>query len=416
MESTAIVRTELNLGNFLLGQREFKPGDRVVARVLQSDGQGNISIDLGRFNAKAKVEFPIQTGQILNLVVRNTIPRLVLQLAPDRTGAQPGLQSSPQSEAQRMHQTGGTTGSQALKIATPPPPPLPSGQAWPVLEKVVTTLWTALQANSAAAGPPPQPVIAAAERFVEMTKAAVINDDPSQLTEKLSDVIKNSGFFFEKHLEGALEKILKEEPDIKLESLVRHPDIEKIFERDLKPNLALLEQHLDQAGGKKAEPQVQAAVEELQRTTKHLMGQLDEHMDRLSQQIVKSDTPSQVTEPMIWYLNSDQGAVKLKLYHPPKSPEGEAAPIRVALLLDMDRLGSMRSDLSVSSGTLRVTFFLKTAGARDAVLAHLPEIRSALEVIYPSTFIEAVVSDDRITQFETEQWVMDSARTIDVRI
>lgn len=393
MESSAIVHTELNLGNFELGQRDFKPGDRVVARVLQSDGQGNIFVDLGRFQAKAKVEFPIETGQVLNLVVRNTTPRLVLQLAPETRSNPP---SGPKGPAQ---------------AATP----LPAGQAWPALEKAVTTLWAALRAESDA-GPPPQPVIAAAERFMEMAKSAFIDEDPSHLTEKLSDIIKNSGFFFEKHLEGALEKILKESPDIRLESLARHPDIEKIFQRDLKPNLALLDQHLGKSVANRSEPPAQTAAEELQRATKHLMGQLEEHMDRLSHQIVNSDAQPRMTEPLVWYLSSDQGAVKLKLFHPPKPREGEAAPIRVALLLDMDRLGSMRGDLSVSSGALRVTFFLKTTGARDAVMAHLPEIRSALEAIYPSTYIEAVVSDERIAQFETEQWVMDSARTIDLRI
>jgi hypothetical protein len=397
MESVAIVRTELNLENLLQGQREFKPGDRVVARVVQADAQGNIFIDLGRFHANAKVEFPVQAGQILHLIVRNTSPRLVLQLDPDKAGGAPPKPALPPP----------STG----------PSPLPPGHPWPAIAKSAA-LWTALieSRNGGEGLQLPKSVLMAAERLMEMAQSAFIDGDSAQLTEKLSDLIKNSGYFFEKNLERAIGNIFKEQPEIELASLAKHPEIEKIFQKDLKPHLLVLEQFLEKNLKQERHPETLNAQEEIHRAAKHLIEQMDQHSEKLAQSFNPSDARNSMTEPMIWYLNSEQGAVKLKLFHPPKARDGEEAPLRVALLLDMDRLGTMRTDLSLSMGSLRVTFFLKTAAARDAVEAHFQEIRPILQAIYPSTFIEAIVSDDRVARFETDEWVMDNTKTVDLRI
>ena len=68
------------LERFILNHTALKPGDKLEGKVIQVKSPNRVLIHFGKFRAVAEIEFPLQQGEIINVVVVSKRPKLQLRL------------------------------------------------------------------------------------------------------------------------------------------------------------------------------------------------------------------------------------------------------------------------------------------------------------------------------------------------
>ena len=68
------------LERFILSHAALKPGDKLEGKVIQVKSPNRVLIHFGKFRAVAEIEFPLQEGQIIHVVVVSKRPKLQLRL------------------------------------------------------------------------------------------------------------------------------------------------------------------------------------------------------------------------------------------------------------------------------------------------------------------------------------------------
>ena len=66
-------------------------------------------------------------------------------------------------------------------------------------------------------------------------------------------------------------------------------------------------------------------------------------------------------------LEEENQAAKLKIYYPKKQKTGSKNGFQISLLLNMDRLGELRTDFYLLEKDLTVTFFVKDPSAKTKI-------------------------------------------------
>ena len=82
----------------------------------------------------------------------------------------------------------------------------------------------------------------------------------------------------------------------------------------------------------------------------------------------------------------------------------------------MDRIGEVRTDISLFNNDLAITFFVKNEDAKTLFENHYDEIRSPLNSIFDYLILKTVVSQKKIEDFHHEDVEFSSDRQIDLRI
>jgi hypothetical protein len=115
-------------------------------------------------------------------------------------------------------------------------------------------------------------------------------------------------------------------------------------------------------------------------------------------------------------LKEDQKKAHLKLYCPKKKQNGSRAGFKISLLLDMDRIGEIRTDFFLMKKDLSITFFVKDEISKKQFENHFEEIRESLNSLFDYLVLKAVVSEKKIQEFHHEDLGPDGDRQIDLRI
>jgi hypothetical protein len=105
------------------------------------------------------------------------------------------------------------------------------------------------------------------------------------------------------------------------------------------------------------------------------------------------------------------------VYYPRKRAGAEgSAQHRIALLLEMDRLGSVRADIAMVSRLLSIRFFVQDQTIRDVFDQQLPAMDEALSRAFDQVDIATFVSKEKIAQFESEDLLGPSVGRVDVKV
>jgi len=85
--------------------------------------------------------------------------------------------------------------------------------------------------------------------------------------------------------------------------------------------------------------------------------------------------------------------LRLKVYYPKKRRSAESDPRhRIAQLLDVDRIGTVRADLSMEGRQLRVNFFVSNESVRGMFEQHLQALSERLEGEFEQVLVGTQVS------------------------
>jgi hypothetical protein len=382
------------------------PGDRLVGRVLRLENDGRILISLAGQRALAQTAIDVKPGQSLQLLVVASGPPLHLRLE----GVDPP--AAPVASLADMPAGLGLSERRELLSA---------------LERV---LETPSLAERAALRPEIRQVFVVLKEFLE---PLVLSRSAQQVAAALRHLVDDSGVLYERKLLDLLAPEAGTKPinpapappttvqsDLRTETaLPSGQAVAVALRRDLKPNLLLLKAFFE----KEFEAPPAQAVRTLEasdmacirRGVAHMLGYIDQQQERAVQRSAHNQYSQMVIH---WLPVEDQArAVGLRIHYPKAGDErtSKQQVFRVTLLLQMDRLGPLRVDLAMLVNGLRIDFQAVDARIRDAIDAHMDEIRDVLGPHFESIVLAAHVSGEKIAKlFQEEGWDEAIANQIDV--
>lgn len=403
----------------------LRPGDSLTGKVLRVEADGRLLIDLGRFRALAQANIPVQPGQKLNLKVETVGHPIHLRLEQqaDTSAARPVPEMAPthifkpaelQLIAKTIARLVGRVPSSAQTQTT-------AGSGKPVAVDFFSDVFNS-RGNVEAAGvmkgtlqggSAVRPIEQSLVQLGVLLARPSIDAPVQQWVEVLRTHLEDNGHLFEARLAHVLESAQHDTgkgPEAALQGVLRH---------DLKPHLLTLRNFLsapdDQVAtalAQRADPQ---EVAMLRQAVDRLLGHVEQQQQRGIQCSGDGDT-YQVFAHLL-PVKEDAEPVRIKIYYPRKPAGGqEREPHRIALLLTMDRLGSVRADIAMVGRLLSVRFFVEDRSVCDIFDEHLHLIDELLAGYFDQVDVAAFVSRDRIDQFEGEDLAGVPAGKVDLTV
>ncbi len=115
-------------------------------------------------------------------------------------------------------------------------------------------------------------------------------------------------------------------------------------------------------------------------------------------------------------LKKNREKARLKLYCPKKNRAGGKAGFKISLLLEMDRIGEIRTDFLLLNKDLTITFFVKDDASKTQFENHYKEIREPLNSLFDYLILKTVVSQKKIEEFHHTDLDFANDRQVDLRI
>jgi hypothetical protein len=115
-------------------------------------------------------------------------------------------------------------------------------------------------------------------------------------------------------------------------------------------------------------------------------------------------------------LEDEKQAAKLKIYYPKKQNTGCEKGFQISLLLNMDRLGELRTDFYLLEKDLTVTFFVKDPSAKTKIQENQLNLQKLLNPFFNQTLVRVIVSEKKIKDFDRQAAQTSSDKRVDVRV
>ena len=369
-------------------QEMIKPGDVFRLKVIEIRDQQHALIDFGKFRAMAEIQFPVKVGAELLVKVVGAEGQLRLQL----------IDPESRTESSSKNDSG------QLKILS-----------FERFDRIQSDIRLAARhlLNLADDRLPPQHIRQALSTLDAYFEPIDLSRDLEKWLPLLKSRVRDSGLFFEKKVADIIHQ-LTHRPESELAGQVSHsPEIKKILTQDLKPLILMLKEYLDapDAISKLLESKVLSSFKSSLDT---LMADLSSQQSRAIQRHELPD-PHQAfsfTLP----LKEDHEKARLKLYCPKKKRNASQTGFKISLLLDMDRIGEIRTDLFLRKKDLSITFFVKNEGIKKQFDNHFAELSESLNPLFDYLIIKTVVSEKKIQDFHHEDLSAGHDRQIDLRI
>jgi hypothetical protein len=192
--------------------------------------------------------------------------------------------------------------------------------------------------------------------------------------------------------------------------------VRRIMINDLKPNLLILREAL---AGNNAQVLAENGaatkdIEVLKHTVDRMLAHVEHQQERAVQRSGEQDH-YQVFAHLLPVKEHPQ-PVRLKVYYPKKQAGADGRlQHRIALLLDMDRLGPVRADVAMADRMLRIRFFVRDQEVQALFGKHLGEVETALSESFEQVDIATLVSEEKIARFEQEDRTHDPVGRVDLR-
>jgi hypothetical protein len=242
-----------------------------------------------------------------------------------------------------------------------------------------------------------------------------IGQDALKLVPKLKSMVEDSGVFFEKKVQDTIARLSDASARIGgIENLNQLPEIRDIINNDLKPNLLLLREYFNsekfssELGRQDTFDAVRQSVEDL---IQNIAGQQNRAVDSQAQQnpvaVFSFNLP----------IEGEEDA-QLKVFYNRGRKKDDAREFKLSLLLDMDKLGTVRTDFSHWEDNLTITFFVKNYEIKEFIEENLHEIRDPLDSEFKALTFKVIVSEEDIAAFDAEPAVPEiiSDKAVDVKV
>jgi hypothetical protein len=254
-------------------------------------------------------------------------------------------------------------------------------------------------------------------RALELLNAYFESVDPqnrtSDISLRLMAYSRNSGVFFEKVLETVVKHIRHEAGSASTGQMSLHPEVQNVLNRDLKAILNALKHFIGE------DPSIQRKLDSgpsggLRHSIDFLLSDITRQQAR-AVRLIDAAEPFQIFSFSL-PLAHNRHPARLKVYYPRKLKTGSQQGFQISLLLTMDHLGDVRSDLYLLERDLSVTFFVRSQSIGSKIKQVQAELQKLLRPFFNQTTLRVVVSEKKINEFEQQDDQITHDHRVDLRI
>jgi hypothetical protein len=371
----------------VLNTDRFNPGSILKLKVLELRGDRAL-IDFGNFRAIADVKIPVTLGEELLVSVQSSGRQLKLSLL--------------NSEQKKFLSTDSPTQPGDRLCAAD------LNRLQTDLKQILNQV-AAPQGFKALPGPFPNVLSALNAHFESLD----LRESVSVIFARLKSYVENSGLLLEKLLERVLSRLSEDPAAASSRQLADHPVVQTILTRDLKANL-LMFQNLLQDPAALETTFDSAKLATLRSSVDGLLADITGQQGRAVQQMDQPE-PFQVFMHAL-VLEENKQAANLKIYYQKKKRKGVPKGFQISLLLSMDRLGDLRTDFHLMNKDLKVTFFVKDQPIKTRIQENFSDLQELLNPFFNLILLEVMVSEKKIKDFESEDLQTAPDRRVDLLI
>ncbi|MCF8144180.1 MAG: hypothetical protein K9N21_09695 [Deltaproteobacteria bacterium] len=387
MKIASLVKSLILSGNekSLPEQGELRVGDRLVGKVLELKGAGKAFMDFGRFRAMAEVRFPVKLGEEIHVKVMHKGASLRLGLC----GPGPGI-----SEPAKKNFILGE---------------FPSRHLLKEFQSQIRDLLPTAGPEKPGHSELGNAVRALMFHFEPMD----MGKDVPRIAAQLKKFIEDTGIFYEKKLEKIIEPFIQGKSEIPARESSEISGIKHVINKDLKANLLVLREFLD---GKDPALKIldMKDPEGLRKTVGKLLTEITVQQHDTGTRSMRSEAVQVYTYLLPMKELEKDG--KIKVYYSKKKRSTEGEGYRVSLLLDMEKIGRIRSDLFLNGRSLTIEFSVSEFPIKEIVDGHVDGLKTILGDIFKSVAVNVVVSEKKISEFEFEDLPPESTGLIDLKV
>ena len=369
-------------------QEIVKPGDVFNLKIIEVQDNHRALVDLGKFRALAEIKFPVKAGAELLVKVSDTDGQLRLQVV-DPDSKDPAGRKNVLGRLEILSLDVFNKIRSDIKQAVRQILLLPNRQLPPeYINRALTTLDSHFES-------------------IDLSKAV------TKWLPLLKSYVENAGFFFEKKFADIMNKFVERPGDELTKELIRSPQIKMILTKDLKPILFMLKEYLENPDS------VSKFLNT--RSLSSFKGSLDMLLADIFNQQTRAAHKLELADPYHVFsfalpLKENQQKARLKFYYPHKKKNGSKADFKISLLLEMDKIGEVRTDLYLIKKDLSITFFVNDDTCKIKFEEHMDEVSDRLDPLFDYLILKTVVSAKKIEDFHREDLDLGSDKQIDLRI
>jgi hypothetical protein len=365
----------------------LEPGTILKLKIIELKGDRAL-IEFGNFRSTAEIKIPVSLGEELTVRVLEAGKQLKLGvvtagskdfIAADSSGQR--LEAAPNENLTKFYNDVARVLEPALDTTGKP--------------KVPTSIFN---------------VLARLNAYFEPFE---LKEMIAQLLPRLRSYFEDSGIFFEKSLEQIVSKVLADGRGGSVTHLADLAEVKAVFNRDLKPNLVLLQhfiaekETLSKIFGPNALSVLQSAVDAL-------LLDINQQQGRAVRQLESAD-PFQVFSFTLPLRDQEQAA-RLKVFYEKKQKSGSKKGFQISLLLSLGHLGDVRTDLFLLEKDLNINFFVTEPLTKVKIRENFQELDDLLGGLFDHIRLKVHVSAQRVRDFDRAEIQMAGNQQVDIRI
>lgn len=370
--------------------KDLALGDKLTGKVLSVENDGRVLVDLGRSRILAQISFPVKPGQVLDLQVVETGRILHFKAF----GGESGTLAAPMPREDFSQVFTKTQLAQFERLLEQMMPSAGAGRHSEVV---------------------PADVLDALSQVRTLFETVPVERPMNQITQWIKTAVEDRGILFEKKLADLVTSQLSApDQDAVLES--DSPPAKALITRDIKPQLMILRDFLAQA-----DDQVESALKLPPREADVLRHGVERLLQHVTQQQERAVVRWQGGETQqvfvhLWPFQKQHAPVELKVYYPKRrGGEDDRRQHHIALLLDMDRLGPIRVDLTLIEAQLHISFFVGSEEIKARFQDGIQPVKETLVETFPQLLVDIYVSREKIARFHEDDAKGATAGRVDIK-
>jgi hypothetical protein len=140
-----------------------------------------------------------------------------------------------------------------------------------------------------------------------------------------------------------------------------------------------------------------------------------EQQKNLAVKRFSTEDPLQIFHLALPFLGEEEVA-RLKLYYPKRQSADFQSHPRISLLLDLERLGLVRSDFLMIQRDLSIAFYVSSSEIKAYFETKIESIRKVLEDLFDTVSLVIQVSEQKLKNFANFSMEQDHDHKVDLRI
>ena len=152
-----------------------------------------------------------------------------------------------------------------------------------------------------------------------------------------------------------------------------------------------------------------------------LKGTIDSLLADINQQQGRAVAQLNSADPFLVFsftlpLKEENQTARLKVFYEKKQKAGSKKEFQISLMLSMDRLGDVRTDLTLTGRDLQVAFYVSEPSTKIKIHNNLSKLNELLGPLFENIQLKVNVSQKRVKDFDRFDTFSDDNRRVDVRI